>query len=76
MVRRMFKVGDRILHKVHKKKGSIVHIDGHSIGIEFDEFIGGSDCDGHAKTGHGWITSDINCELIEEPVIVNGEAYV
>ena len=60
----VFNVGDRVVSNekcYHEgKHGRIVFIQ-HSkdhdfcdIGVEFDEYVGGHECCGNAKMGHGW----------------------
>jgi hypothetical protein len=60
----VFRVGDRVVTNEKccyaGKHGRIVfiqhekHINFCRIGVEFDEYVGGHECCGNAKMGHGW----------------------
>lgn len=75
MVKRKFKVGDRV--KV--KKGTIT-LNRNTVGecgtvkelltdnycsVEFDKFVGGHDCNGFAKEGHGWNFAEDALDLVK-----------
>lgn len=75
MVKRKFKVGDRV--KV--KKGTIT-LNRNTVGecgtvkelltdnycsVEFDKFVGGHDCNGFAKEGHGWNCAEDALDLVK-----------
>lgn len=53
-------------------KGTIVHINKYfkgrshdDIGIEFDQYMNGHDCNGHAKEGHGWYVPLSKLKIID-----------
>lgn len=75
MVKRKFKVGDRV-----KVKKDIVTLNRRTVGkcgtvkelltdnycsVEFDEFVGGHDCNGFAKEGHGWNHAEDALDLVK-----------
>lgn len=75
MVKRKFKVGDRV-----KVKNDIVTLNRRTVGkcgtvkelltdnycsVEFDEFVGGHDCNGFAKEGHGWNHAEDALDLVK-----------
>lgn len=75
MVKRKFKVGDRV-----KVKKDIVTLNRRTVGkcgtvkelltdnycsVEFDEFVGGHDCNGFAKEGHGWNCAEDALDLVK-----------
>ena len=77
-----FKVGDRVKcinnggwrKNLSGKYGTIKvkHAD-LSCGVEFDEYICGHSCSGHAKNGHGWNCEESMLELAEEktkPILI------
>ena len=56
-----FRVGDRVraIHddryrKLEGKLGTVVEVEGFSIGVAFDSDIDGHTCGGLARMGHGW----------------------
>lgn len=70
-----FKVGDRV-----KVKKDIVTLNRRTVGkcgtvkelltdnycsVEFDEFVGGHDCNGFAKEGHGWNHAEDALDLVK-----------
>lgn len=72
-----FNIGDRVVLRSGASTitrprgiGTVVHDNGeaHSqrYGVEFDQYFSGHDCDGHAKTGHGWYVSNSVIELADE----------
>lgn len=75
MVKRKFKVGDRV-----KVKKDIVTLNRRTVGkcgtvkklltdnycsVEFDEFVGGHDYNGFAKEGHGWNHAEDALDLVK-----------
>lgn len=75
MRKRKFKVGDRV-----KVKKDIVTLNRRTVGkcgtvkelltdnycsVEFDEFVGGHDCNGFAKEGHGWNHAEDALDLVK-----------
>ena len=75
MEKRKFKVGDRV-----KVKKDIVTLNRRTVGkcgtvkelltdnycsVEFDEFVGGHDCNGFAKEGHGWNHAEDALDLVK-----------
>lgn len=75
MEKHKFKVGDRV-----KVKNDTVTINRRTIGkcgtvkelltnnycaVEFDKFVGGHDCNGFAKEGHGWNFKEDVLDLVE-----------
>lgn len=75
MEKHKFKVGDRV-----KVKKDIVTINRRTVGkcgtvkelltdnycsVEFDEFVGGHDCNGFAKEGHGWNHAEDALDLVK-----------
>lgn len=75
MKERKFKVGDRV-----KVKKDIVTLNRRTVGkcgtvkelltdnycsVEFDEFVGGHDCNGFAKEGHGWNHAEDALDLVK-----------
>lgn len=75
MEKHKFKVGDRV-----KVKKDIVTINRRTVGkcgtvkelltdnycsVEFDEFVGGHDCNGFAKEGHGWNCVEDALDLVK-----------
>lgn len=75
MEKHKFKVGDRV-----KVKNDIVTLNRRTVGkcgtvkelltdnycsVEFDEFVGGHDCNGFAKEGHGWNHAEDELDLVK-----------
>lgn len=75
MEKHKFKVGDRV-----KVKKDIVTLNRRTVGkcgtvkelltdnycsVEFDEFVGGHDCNGFAKEGHGWNHAEDALDLVK-----------
>lgn len=75
MEKHKFKVGDRV-----KVKKDIVTLNRRTVGkcgtvkelltdnycsVEFDEFVGGHDCNGFAKEGHGWNHAEDTLDLVK-----------
>lgn len=75
MEKHKFKVGDRV-----KVKKDIVTLNRRTVGkcgtvkelltdnycsVEFDEFVGGHDCNGFAKEGHGWNHAEDVLDLVK-----------
>lgn len=75
MEKHKFKVGDRV-----KVKKDIVTFNRRTVGkcgtvkelltdnycsVEFDEFVGGHDCNGFAKEGHGWNHAEDALDLVK-----------
>lgn len=74
-----WKVGVRVLcedaydeRNTNQLKGTIVHINKYfkgrihdDIGIEFDQYMNGHNCNGHAKEGHGWYIPLRKLKIIE-----------
>lgn len=75
MVKRKFKVGDRV-----KVKNDIFTLNRRTVGkcgtvkelltdnccsVEFDEFVDGHDCNGFAKEGHGWNHAEDALDLVK-----------
>lgn len=75
MEKHKFKVGDRV-----KVKKDIVTLNRRTVGkcgtvkelltdnycsVEFDEFVGGYDCNGFAKEGHGWNHAEDALDLVK-----------
>lgn len=75
MVKRKFKVGDRV-----KVKNDTVTINKRTVGkcgtvkrimldnycsVEFDKFVGGHDCGGFTKDGHGWNCVEDTLDLVK-----------
>lgn len=61
-----FDIGVRVKSKGSIGAGTIVHISGQHLGVEFDKNHGGHDCNGKAKRGHGWYYHATEIELLEE----------
>lgn len=75
MVKRKFKVGDRV-----KVKKDIITLNRNTVGecgtvkelltdnycsVEFDKFVGGHNCGGFAKEGHGWNCAEDVLDLVK-----------
>lgn len=75
MVKRKFKVGDRV-----KVKKDTITINRNTVGecgtvkkllmdnycaVEFDKFVGGHDCGGFTKDGHGWNCVEDELDLVK-----------
>lgn len=75
MVKRKFKVGDRV-----KVKKDTITLNRNTVGecgtvkelltdnycaVEFDKFVGGHDCNGFAKDGHGWNCAEDALDLVK-----------
>lgn len=75
MVKRKFKVGDRV-----KVKKDTITLNRNTVGecgtvkelltdnycsVEFDKFVGGHDCNGFAKEGHGWNCAEDVLDLVK-----------
>lgn len=66
-----FKIGDRVrairndeYRKLEGKIGTVVEVEGFSIGVDFDSEINGHACGGLARMGHGWYLPDYYLEYI------------
>lgn len=65
------KIGSRVVFTADDKpsglEGTVVALDvapGKQIAVEFDELVGGHNCDGIAQKGHGWWCVDDELKLI------------
>lgn len=70
-----FKVGDRVccirndgLKELVGKVGTVVEVDSITVGIDFDESIGGHALSGKAREGHGWWLAHPFVELIDSDI--------
>ena len=62
----LIKVVDRI-HLQIGDKGTVVQIanqDKPAIGVEWDKYIDGHDCDNYSKNGSGWYVNKFNIKVI------------
>lgn len=50
---------------LERKKGRIVCTGHRDYGVEFDDHIGGHDCEGHAREGHGWYVPERYLRVIK-----------
>jgi hypothetical protein len=70
----VFKVGDRVVAhdllrydaRLNGKAGKVVNVGTACCSVEFDEYVGGHDCHGDAKNGHGWYVAQ-RCLRHEKP---------
>lgn len=69
----MFKIGDRVRYiggfclikiKPDEDEGTVVIVDGDSVGVEWDRNVDGHDCDGLCKSGHGWYIGKESVKLV------------
>lgn len=74
MVKRKFKIGDRV--KVKKDAitlnintvgecGTVKKLLDNSCSVEFDKFVRGHNCGGFAKEGHGWNCAEDTLDLVK-----------
>lgn len=66
-----FRIGDKVraIHddkyrKLEGKIGTVVEVEGFSIGVDFDSDIDGHACGGLARMGHGWYLPDHYLEYV------------
>ena len=66
-----FKVGDRVrairgddYRNLEGKIGTVVEVEGFSVGIDFDSDIKGHACGGLARFSHGWYLPDYYLEYV------------
>lgn len=66
-----FRIGDKVraIHddkyrKLEGKIGTVVDVEGFSIGVDFDSDIDGHACGGLARMGHGWYLPDYYLEYV------------
>ena len=66
-----FRIGDKVraIHddkyrKLEGKIGTVVEVEGFSIGVDFDSDIDGHACGGLARMGHGWYLPDYYLEYV------------
>lgn len=72
-----FSVGDRVVsvvdspednHSIHVgSTGSVCRVGTRRVAIEWDEYVGGHDCEGHCADGHGWWVNTEDIELDDGP---------
>lgn len=73
----MFKVGDRVIcnstlddaDKVFGLSGSVVHISGVRVGVNWDEDIDGHTCGQRCKPGFGWY---VNNTALRKAIVFKG----
>ena len=65
------KVGDRVRairddrdKRLEGKIGTVVEVEGFSVGVDFDSEIDGHTCGGFARMGHGWYLPDYYLEYV------------
>ena len=69
-----FKVGDKVIATKDSlriqvgDKGVAVHIKINNTGVCWERRIGGHDCNGYAKVGHGWYVKETNIKLAEPEI--------
>lgn len=71
----MVEIGDRVRSVVDSpdnndsivigSTGTVVYIDAHIIFVDWDEDVGGHDCDGRAREEHGWNVTEDQIEVIQ-----------
>lgn len=66
-----FHVGDKVrcirddkFRKLEGKIGTVVEVEGFSVGVDFDSEIDGHACGGLARMGHGWYVPDYTLEYV------------
>lgn len=66
-----FRIGDKVrairsddYRKLEGKIGTVVEVEGFSIGVDFDSNIDGHACGGLARLGHGWYLPDYWLEYV------------
>lgn len=66
-----FKVGDKVrairsddYRRLEGKIGTVVEVEGFSVGVDFDSDINGHACGGLARFGHGWYLPDYWLEYV------------
>ena len=65
------KVGDRVRaiyddrdRRLEGKIGTVVEVEGFSVGVDFDSKIDGHTCGGLTRMGHGWYLPDYCLEYV------------
>lgn len=84
-----FNIGDRVVsvvdspennHRIYVgSTGVVCRVGIERIAVEWDDYVGGHDCDGHCTDGHGWWVDTNNIEFDnspDEPFEFNKDEFV
>lgn len=71
-------IGDRVMATgviddldLTNKYGTIIHIGGHpriKFGVQFEDMIGGHDCEGFGEHGYCWYCDEEHLSIIDESI--------